>query len=479
MQIKVKLVFFLLISLPVLGRANDHIRALTEALREEMKQTRELGEQVRRLSARVSELEARLARANQKELASYTVDVPIIRGTSPVAVSPPDAKASSIPKSEAPAVIAGSLAGSYKVPGTDTSLALGGFVKLDAIYSSISAGNGNSGNHWLALNSIPVGSDRHERHGQTALHARESRLWLKSLTPTNLGDLTAYVEVDFFDTSNSTTGNYNPRLRHAFGTLGNFIAGQTWSSFTNIETYPETLDFSSKMGSSFLRTPLVGWIQPFKLDGVPMKWQLSAEMPQTNFTLRNETGVSTRREDGGHMPDMAARLTYTPDWGILSLAGLFRQLRAVGLDNRVHETWSGGGSLAGKFRVTGLDNIRFNLNYGDAIGRYATGLVIDDAALSTSGEWEAITTLSGFIGYQHWWSPDWRSNLVYNYIRADQPDFLPNAVTQAGQSVHADLIWNPLRETMLGLEYIYAVRELADGRTGDLHRVQFSTRFSF
>jgi hypothetical protein len=34
-------------------------------------------------------------------------------------------------------------------------------------------------------------------------------------------------------------------------------------------------------------------------------------------------------------------------------------------------------------------------------------------------------------------------------------------------------------QTTIGLEYIYANRELTNHQNGELHRVQFSTRFNF
>ncbi|MDD2864989.1 MAG: DcaP family trimeric outer membrane transporter [Methylococcales bacterium] len=47
------------------------------------------------------------------------------------------------------------------------------------------------------------------------------------------------------------------------------------------------------------------------------------------------------------------------------------------------------------------------------------------------------------------------------------------------QSIHANLLWSPITQIILGMEYVYATREVFDGRDGDLQRVQFSARYNF
>jgi len=53
------------------------------------------------------------------------------------------------------------------------------------------------------------------------------------------------------------------RLRHAYGTLGNFLAGQTWTNFMNPSSLPETLDFGGPVGQIFDRQAQVRWTQSF------------------------------------------------------------------------------------------------------------------------------------------------------------------------------------------------------------------------
>ena len=87
-----------------------------------------------------------------------------------------------------------------KIPSTDTSLAFGGYIKLDAIYNSQSVGgNGGSnlGDQMVLPGLIPI-EEKSQEDDQITFHARQSCFWLKSHTATGWGDLDTYIEMDFF-----------------------------------------------------------------------------------------------------------------------------------------------------------------------------------------------------------------------------------------------------------------------------------------
>src|SRR5437763_16639516 len=82
-------------------------------------------------------------------------------------------------------VTGGATKGSFKLPGSDTSVTIGGYVKLDAVFSDKSAGVGSTGDMELEPGTIGVGPNAgaNERN-QVKLHARQSRFFLKTSTPT-------------------------------------------------------------------------------------------------------------------------------------------------------------------------------------------------------------------------------------------------------------------------------------------------------
>jgi len=155
---------------------------------------------------------------------------------------------------------------SYKAPGSDTTLTVRGYVKLDAIWSDRSAGVDSVGDQQLSPSLIPVGptAGQHKKD-QVTFHARQSRLALGTTTPTSYGDMTTYIEGDFFgaDGNESSTNSNGFRVRHAYGTLGRLLAGQTWTNFFDEQTYLETLDFGGPAGEIFVRQAQVRWTEKF------------------------------------------------------------------------------------------------------------------------------------------------------------------------------------------------------------------------
>ena len=96
---------------------------------------------------------------------------------------------------------------------------------------------------------------RRNKKDQATLHARQSRLFLKTSTPTAYGELSTLLEGDLFgaDGNESVSNSNSFRVRHAFATLGNFSGGQYWSNFLNEAAFPETLDFGGPVGEIFIR----------------------------------------------------------------------------------------------------------------------------------------------------------------------------------------------------------------------------------
>ena len=50
---------------------------------------------------------------------------------------------------------------------------------------------------------------------------------------------------------------------------------------------------------------------------------------------------------------------------------------------------------------------------------------------------------------------------------------------KSSESAHLNLIWSSVARANLGLEYICARREIQDGSTGNLNRLQASAQYSF
>lgn len=488
----------LLCSLSEASWAKDDVQRL---LKEMNAQLKDLKSQVTQSNARINELEKERLQYHVEQL--QTVNKQEVNGKpnfvqpqpiNPVVVDVPVSSENLSSKMPLPAAVTvGDVKGTFKIPGTETSLGMGGYIKADVLLNNVSAGRDRLGDQLFLPSQIPIGAAG--EHSQVTFHAKESRLWLKSFTPSSFGDINTYVEIDFLGDAGTST--YTPRLRHAYGSMGNFLAGQTWTTFLNVSSLPDTLDAGGSSGAiGPLRQPLVRWTQPFSWAGTPMELQMALETPRSRLWVDPRFDSSNANAGAGatspntdayftspnadRYPDLIARINFTPEWGNVSLATIGRQIRYTNNSGFQQETWGRAVNLSGKITTTGLDNIRFMTHYGNGDARYITASnTFADASLDMRGNLDLVTTYGAMFSYQHWWSKQWHSTAAYGLTQADQADYVNPVLNQQTQSVNANLLWSPINQAMFGVEYSYGNRELIDGRNGNLQRLQFSARYNF
>jgi hypothetical protein len=175
------------------------------------------------------------------------------------------------------AMLGGSFPRSFLIPGTDTSIRVGGFVDLGANYFLQGANTNNPGNPSTNtgqngnLNGVPVGQmfvpglgnvaqqTNHSRgNGKFEMSPEQSRLDIETRTPTAWGEARTFFAWDFagcntFSCQTLQQGGGDsrvPRLRFAYGTLGGFLGGQALSNFSDADADTESMSFGGAMGST-------------------------------------------------------------------------------------------------------------------------------------------------------------------------------------------------------------------------------------
>jgi len=362
--------------------------------------------------------------------------------------------------------------GYFVIPGTETSLKIGGYAKLDAIYNDTSAGDNHPGDQLFLPYTIPLDKNN-PNDNQTVLHARQTRFNVGTTTDTEYGKLNTFFEGDFFGMYATTASKTDFRIRHAYGELGKLLAGQTWSTFEIMDSLPDTVDFGGPAAQTFMRQGLIRWTEPFAWGSL----QFAVEDPSASFDNSTET-------DDDHVADMIARANFKSEYGSYSVAVMAREL---GVDTGVIDdsAWGGAITFGGRIPTFGKDDLRFQLNYGNALGRYVTTQFKDAAYNATTNEVETFDQYGGFLAYRHFWKDNLRSNLVYSYGAADNDRTVINtsalldATSKEMQSVHVNLIWSIVPSVDLGIEYLHGYREVESGAEGELNRIQLSAQYNF
>ena len=98
---------------------------------------------------------------------------------------------------------------------------------------------------------LPSFRDEFGRDGRTFAGVRQTRFGVKGFEPTKFGELKTTFEWELFAVG-VDTGQTTFRLRHAYGELGHFGAGQTWSPFMDIDVFPNSIEYWGPNGHGIL-----------------------------------------------------------------------------------------------------------------------------------------------------------------------------------------------------------------------------------
>jgi len=390
----------------------------------------------------------------------------------------------------AAAVEAGAKPRSWKLPGTNTSMQIGGYAKLDIIYD-INSNQGDGGS--INLPGTPAaGSAAANQQQHVRLHSRQSRFWIRTWTPTDWGEMETHLQVDFYGAGgNQVVSNSDTfRARHAYGRLGPVLAGMTWTTFMILEALPDILDFSGPAGIQFSRQPQLRYTHSFGGGTVAV---FAIENPDNLGAFVNTgnaplgTLLATQPDP---VPDVVVGLTHTWGSGRASIRAIFGQLN-----------WDDGAGVSDSAFMWGIAagfGWRFNNNrtaigatfvYGRGIGRYMAASSGGPGAVANgvpnAFNVRAVTQYGGAIWIQQRWTNTLRSTLAYGRHRNDYVNQVAGGKAFAGSNpqdnwtVHANLIWQPVPNVNIGVEYIYGFNGIVNSANGEIHRVQVSFQYSF
>ena len=191
-------------------------------------------------------------------------------------------------------------------------------------------------------------------------------------------------------------------------------------------------------------------------------------------------------------PDLVAsvRHTWFDRWHVRS-AVVLRQITGIWdgdeSGNTESQVTGWGLSVSGKtntlfWNERGLDNIMFQFNIGEGIGRYVNDLNTiggEDAKFDSTGNLQTLPVFASYVAYQHWWRENARSTLNLSWVNVD------NLSSEDGSAYHKtfrgalNYIWSPTPRIDLGMELIYGERENKNGEDATAAQIQLSTKYRF
>ncbi len=355
------------------------------------------------------------------------------------------------------AVVLGDMGNSFRMPGSETSVRVYGFVEGNLIKDLKGTAPGDM---FTNVMEQPLKGSTGYTEGKTAMTAQTSRFGFETSTPTALGPVHTQLEGDFYAYCGSECNRDRFRVRHAYGEYAGFLIGKTWSTFMDLDDGPETVDFNGPVGQPFSR---------------PV---------QIRYTYNTPTGASFKvalenPSDGAKRPNLVLAASKSFDWG-----GAFN-VRFVSHEQRFGDLSKNGSGygIGGSYKLT--DSLT-------VMGQYAAVDGDNDNALMMGANYPDASTGSvlldksrGYVlGLTNTFSSQLRATLAYGSVESQINAVEPYAAlgwpgNKSLKQWHLNFFYTPIKNVDLGAEYIGGQRTTFDGQTGDLSRFNLLGRYSF
>jgi DcaP outer membrane protein len=339
----------------------------------------------------------------------------------------------------------------------------------------------------MRVTKLPSFDDQFGKDHNTFAGVRQSRLGVRATTPTSLGNLNTTFEFELFGTG-VDEGQTTFRLRHAYGEVGEFGAGQTWSPFMDPDVFPNQLEYWGPTGMVFFRNVQVRW---FRTSG-DKNFVLALERPGAS----GDAGVYADRVELQNikprfpLPDFSGAFKLTRDWGYVRAAGI---LRRINWDDVLQDQFDLSGDATGwglnfssNLKVGSSDVVRLQFAFGEGIQNYMNDAPVDIGIVRNTSN--PVTPILGtplpIIGVvaalDHTWSSEWTSSIGYSLTDIDNSDGqAPNAY-KTGHYALGNLLYTPVPNAMVGGEFQWGRREnFSDGFHSDGFKLQFSFKYNF
>ncbi|KPJ96374.1 MAG: hypothetical protein AMJ53_00900 [Gammaproteobacteria bacterium SG8_11] len=353
-----------------------------------------------------------------------------------------------------------------------------GFIQLDAIYDFDRVDPA-----WkdaLRPSKICSGTVGCGTEGETMLSVRQTRFGVAATTPADLGELKTKLEFELFGVG-SDEGKTTPRLRHAYGEIGSFLAGQTWSTFMDIDVFPNTIEYWGPPSMIFWRNIQLRWTamrDETSSVAVALESPSSAIDDGKLYTENPDLAFSGKTK----YPDLTAHWRKHGDWGHAQIGAL---LRSVGYENLASADGEPSGSktgyginASGSYKVWEKGTIKAQLTWGKAIASYFNDGGID-LAPDASNQAETLTILGWLLFYDHSWTDKWSSSIGWAMTDQDNSDGQTDDAFKGNQYGVVNLLHYPVKDIMVVGELQYGKYEQKDGKTRDDTRVQVSFKYNF
>jgi hypothetical protein len=338
----------------------------------------------------------------------------------------------------------------------------------------------------LRPSKIPTTDGVFGSDGQAILSIKQSRFGVRGSAPAGSDTFEFKFEFDLFGTG-VDAGQTTMRVRHVYGSWGNWLAGQTNTLFMDIDIFPNVVDYWGPNGMVFVRTPQIRWTPIHRGDNT---FAVAIEKPGNDI----DVGQFSRFEDQGlanfqpnnEIPDITAQYRTVQSWGHLQIAGILRKL---GLENTINpanivkrDDTGWGVDVTASIKVGEKDKVLLGFVTGAGIATFMNDGGVDMAPTTpnpATADAKAVDLTGVSAYFDHYWNSKWSSSIGYSYDEVDNLTGQNGSAFKKGDYFSANILHTPVDNILIGAEILWGKREDFNGNSGNDSRIQFTLKYNF
>lgn len=355
-----------------------------------------------------------------------------------------------------------------------------GFVRGDAVY-------GLQGNTNSVFNDIASATNANDIKLNTTVAT--TRLGFDFKAPVEGHKVGGKVETDFVGNGYNGTAL---RIRHAYLTYDNWLIGQTWSTFNDLNLLADINDFNLMAGQAAARLPMV-------------RYEKQANR-NTTYAVALERTSSDEKA-----PTLVGRVQqkFAADKAYISARGFIGQSSQANVTTTTPDTYeivknsqgidevkvtkgatiatpvsdkelAWGVGIGGAYQLSEASKVMVDYNHVKGNKQYVTGA---NAAHTVVGDQIAQNEFdSVVVGTAYQVTPKTVVNAGVSYVQAKDDNAFAKANPNANEKLKQTFVnvnYNPVKPVTVGVEYVYGERETFKGDKGTDERVGFMAKYAF
>jgi hypothetical protein len=357
--------------------------------------------------------------------------------------------------------------GYYYIPGTDTCLKVGGFVRAEMNFN--------------ANNSFAVAFGNHDSRSYNFENTRARFVaTFDARSQTEYGTLRSYFQLGEQVSNDEGVAIDTGGVNAGFIQIAGFTAGlgQSFFDFWNNAVYSNISTYlNSSIGGT--GTLVFGYTAQF---GNGFSASIAAE-----DTSARRQSIYTQTYAGRQWPDAVANLRVDQAWGSAQVSGALHQVR--GLTSGEEVGWATGAGVTLNLPWAKGDSFTAAVNYAVGAIDYAghgfttTSVSQDgtdvaylnayDAVTLADGSLELTTAWSVIAGIRHNWNAKWQTSLYGGYgevLYSDSANAVLNGTTGNADygfwQIGSRTVWTPVQNLALSVDLLYNNVQTATAQNG-------------